>query len=177
MTAKPATGVDDATLIELGRLQLQLAGNPKTRKQALKLVKEINPSFVMPADIAQVELTETVDQRFAERDANDAAKETKANLERSRKGLLDGTLIEGRKYTEDDVKKIDAFMEANGYTNYEHAALIYAAQQPAARTADMPAAPVWELPKVKNPFNTTEVNNAARAKAFDAIRELRQGTR
>src|SRR5260221_14599674 len=100
--------VDDATLIELGKLQLQLAGNPKTRKQALKLVKEINPSFVMPADIAQVELTETVDQRFAERDANDAAKETKANLERSRKGLPDGTLIEGRKYTEDDVKKIDA---------------------------------------------------------------------
>src|SRR5260370_11043962 len=163
MTAKPATGVDDATLIELGKLQLQLAGNPKPRKQALKLVKEINPSFVMPADIAQVELTETVDQRFAERDANEAAKETKANLERSRKGLLDGTLIEGRKYSEDDVKKIDAFMEAIGYTNYEHAALIYAAHEPAARTADMPAAPGWDLPNGKNPFNTNQTTTPTRS--------------
>lgn len=176
MAAKPA--VDNDTLIELGKLSLQLAGNPKTRKAYLKQVQEVNPTFVLPPDIATQELSATIDQRFAERDTQERTKEVKTKLERERKGLLDGTLLAGRKFSEDDVKKIDEFMTENGYTNYEHAAVIYGAQQePAQGAHDLPPTPAWEMPKIKNPFDTTAVNANARAKAFEAIRELRQGAR
>lgn len=166
---------DDATLIELGRTMLAVSQNPKTRKQVLKATKETFPTFAMPADLAAEEIEAKVDDKFATRDAEAASTAARARLESARAGLIDGSLIPGRKFAEDDVKKIEKLMETKGIADYESAAIVYGSTQtPADSVPPIETSGTWEMPRPEglNLFNTTQVNERARKSAFAAIREL-----
>ena len=158
---------------ELAEMMLAIGHSPKHRKAVTKALAEVIPGYELPADVRNADVAESVDERFAERDRKDAERETLAKLERQRKGLLDGTLIEGRQYTEEQIKEIEEVMKPRGITDYESGALIYAgSQKPASPTPEIPSRGQWEFPKVKNPFDSTALTMDARKQAFDVINEL-----
>lgn len=166
--------IDPAVAQDLARIALALKDNPKTRKDFLKAVKVVEPNFNLPADVAADDVIATVNDKFAERDRKEATAAVNQRLEKQRKGLLDGTLIEGVKYDDETVKKIETFMQAKGIADYDDGARLYASHQPPpAPTPEIPSAGQWELPKVKNPFDTAALAASAKTKAYDAIRELR----
>lgn len=171
----PATQkqLDPATQAELAQLMLAIAHNPKTRKQVVKQIKEVFPAYVVPDDVAKDDLLGVVKDEFSERDRKAAEKDAKTRLEQQRKGLIDGTLIEGRRYDDKQVKEIEALMESRGVADYETGALIYAgSEKPAGATPEIPTAGQWQMPKVDNPFDSAKIAASARTKAFDAIREI-----
>lgn len=171
--------VDANTLQELGRIALALRDNPKTRKQFLKAVKETHPNFQLPTDIANEDLTQTVESKFAERDQKAEQDRVNARLASQRQGLIDGSLISGRKFDEETVKtKIEPFMQQKGIADYDDGARLYMAHQPPVEPRpEIPTAGQWTLPKVENPFDSAALANAARSRAFDVIRELNAAKR
>src|SRR6516225_9326875 len=86
------------TLLELGRLALRLSRNEKTRRPFLKQVKEVAPNYQLPGDQQvedlRAELKETRDKEETER----KTREVRERLEAQRRGLLDGSLLAGRKF-------------------------------------------------------------------------------
>lgn len=168
---------DQNTLVELGRLLLAMSQNKDTRPTVLKAVKKVDKTFELPDDIVRTDVLETVDSRFAERDAKEAADRIKAKLASDREGLIDGKLLPGRKFSEDDVKKIEGFMEEKGYTDYADAAVLWgSSQKPPEPSPEIPSAGMWEMPKVTNPFDTGSLTRDATKRAYQAIAELRSRT-
>lgn len=158
---------------ELAEMMLAIGHSPKHRKIVTKALAEVIPGYELPPDVRTAEAVETIDDKFAERDRKAAEKEARDKLERQRKGLLDGTLIEGRQFTEEQVKEIEKDMEQRGVADYESGALIYAgSQKPAAATPEIPSRGNWTFPKVDNPFDSTKLASDARKMAFDTINEL-----
>ena len=167
---------DDKTLIELGRLMFSMSQRPETRATVLKAVQKVDPKFQLPADVTARDVTDVIDEKFAERDTEARKHAVKAKLESDRKGLIDGTLLPGRKFDEDGVKKIEMFMQDRGYTDYRDAAILYGADEaPAGAVPEIPSAGVWEMPNVKNPFDSQALAKGATTKAYAAIAELRRG--
>lgn len=164
--------VDQATLIELGKLALQVGHNPKTRRQFFQAVKEIAPERYAAQIDQRVEdqLEEIRREREADKLAREQEKVT-TRLEAARAALLS-------RYSEDDVKKIETdVMQRYGISDYEAAAKLYAADNvPANPRNDPPkTGATWEMPNfeglVKNPVK------AARDMAFSVIDELNRGKR
>lgn len=175
----PPNQLDPAVAQDLARIALELRDNPKTRKTFLNAVKEVRPNFQLPADLATAEIDKRVDDKLSERDLKDAKKENEQRLARQRAGLLDGTLIDGRIFTEEQVKDIEkTIMEPRGIADYESGALIYAgSQKPASPTPEIPSRGTWTLPKVSNPFNTTALRENAFTEAHKVIDELNANRR
>ncbi len=167
---------DQATLIELGRMMLAMSQNKDTRATTLKTLKKVKPEYQLPADVTARDVTEVIEEKFSERDTETRKREVAKKLENDRKGLIEGTLLPGRRFDEDGVKKIETFMQERGYTDYGDAAILYGADEsPAGATPEIPSAGVWEMPKVSNPFDSAGLARNATKKAYAAIAELRSG--
>src|SRR5574337_756029 len=82
--------MDANAVAELASLAKSLADDPKTRKQFLKLTKEVRPDVILP----ELEMENALDSRLAERDEKIKALETSLaeravsdDLESKRDGL------------------------------------------------------------------------------------------
>lgn len=168
---------------DLARLALDLSHNKATRKAFGKLVKEAKPESPHAAAFSDVEIEDKFEAFKAEQEQERIKTQRDAvlahmNLQRSTllTGGADGS---GRKYSEDDVKKIEALMEKKGITDYDDAAVLYAATQPPANskpTAEPPQhGSTWEFPEWAT-FGADPVK-ASRNVAHQVITEFQQRKR
>ena len=163
---------------ELGDLLYELTHDKKTRAKIGRIIKEAKPDSQHAAAFKDIELEdrlEAFERTQEERSIDEARKAAVARMENQRARLLTGGDDgDGRKYSEDDVKQIEALMEKKGIVDYDDGAVLYAAINPQPGPLDNePIAPgaTWEFPEFAK-FKDDPVK-ASREVAFQAIRELR----
>lgn len=167
--------LDPSARDELAALAQQLAENPETRKDFLRMTKKVKPDIPIP----ELELEQTVnravsqaDQRVQQLEAKLREKEAMDTLEKRRHALLEKGLIESK----DDIKAVEKLMLERGITNHETAAEYHKwmkqAATPTSSGYNPNAVKQFDLGRYwKNPAN------AAREEAVKALNELRKPTR
>ena len=161
---------------ELALLARQLAENPKTRKQFLRMTRDARPNMPVPEldieDKANSVLeaanarVEALENKLREKDATD-------ELERRRNSLVEKHLVRNK----DEVAEVEKLMLENGIQNHETAAQYHAWMKQAAtptpstyrgalldKSAQSTLSAYWKNPQ-----------GAARNEAAQAISELRSG--
>lgn len=160
------------TAVAMGQLLQRLAGNPKTRAQTLGLVKQIDPNYRLPADVAIENFkAEQQAEKARERlEASKAQRERRHNQQR--KKLLES-------YDEEHVKKIEERLKKypEGSIDLEEAAKLYAADTEVAAPANRERAErmrhgqYWTFPNL--PGLLENPDKAATDMAYSVIDELR----
>ena len=161
---------------ELRELFLKLAHDKKTRKTIAKAIREIAPDSKHAAAFADVD----VEDKFEafKREQEEAAikrqqDEMLAQMNLKRTRLLNGD-SSGRKYSEDDVKKIEELMTKKGISDYEDGATLYAATLPPVEPNLDNEPPqhgaTWEMPEFAKFGN--DPTKAARDTAHQVIGEF-----
>jgi hypothetical protein len=145
--------IDPAVAQDLSRLMLDLTHNKETRAAIGKIIKKAKPDSPHAAAFADVDIEdkfETFQRAQEEKEIKRQQDQIVARLQSQRQKLLDGD-ESGRKYSEDDVKAIEKLMEKKGYTDYEDAAVLYAATLPPENTKpqNRPTehGATWEFPE------------------------------
>jgi hypothetical protein len=168
--------LDPVVAQDLAQLALSLSHDKKTRKAFGKLVKEARPDTPHAAAFADIE----IEDKFEAFTRAQEEKELKAQQQRvldrmnqQRQRLLDGD-DSGRKYSEDDIKKIEALMEKKGIVDYEDAKILYSATLPPQnqrpeRDVPKPSA-TWDMPEIGKFMNPA----ASRDIAFQVIDEFQR---
>lgn len=150
-------GLDLGTAADLADLFHSLSHNPKTRKIIAKAVKDAAPDSPHAAAFSDVEIEDKFESFREEQTKKETEKQQEAilarmNMQRNRL-LTGGEEGEGRKYSEDDVKKIESLMQKKGITDYDDGAVLYASTLPPddPRPGDKGIPPAhgatWEFPE------------------------------
>lgn len=167
----PRGGMHPQTAIAMGQLMQRLAGNPKTRARALALVKEVDPTYRLPADVAVADL----EARLRAEREQEKQNSTKAQREARYKAQR-GELV--KVYGEDGVKAIeDGVLKKYPHLELEDAAKLYAADtSPATPRGDKRADQFrhgqhWEFPSI--PGLLENPDKAATDMAYAVIDEFR----
>jgi hypothetical protein len=171
-------GLDLATAADLADLFHELSHNPKTRKIIAKAVKDAKPDTPHAQAFSDVDLEdkfESFKSEQQERELKRQQDEVMARMNRQRNALLtggdDGA---GRKYDEEDVKKIESLMQKKGISDYDDGATLYAATLPPVDPrppSDIPAhGATWEFPEFAK--YSVDPNKAARDTAHSVITEF-----
>jgi hypothetical protein len=167
--------LDPSARDELAALAQQLAENPETRKEFLRMTKKVKPDLPIP----ELELEQTVnkavsmaDQRVQQLEAKLRERDAMETLEKRRSALMEKGLIDNK----DDIKAVEKLMLERGITNHETAAEYHKWMKQAAVPTSSGYAPSavkqFDLNRYwKNPAN------AAREEAVKALTELRKPTR
>jgi hypothetical protein len=150
-----APNLTQETQAELTSLFLKLSHNPKTRKMIAKAVKEIEPDSSHAQAFADVEIEDKFEKFRSEQEERDRKRQYDAmmeHLESKRRALLTGGPDgQGRKYSEDDLKKIEDLMQKKGISDYDDGATLYAATLPPVDPSPMSEVPehgaTWEFPE------------------------------
>lgn len=159
------------TVRELAKLNLRLSRGKDTRRDHLKNVKKIDPNYQLPGDQQVADLRLELDEKEEKRNLEAAQKAIKDRLEAQRAGLIDGTLIPGRKFSAEDVKEIeDKIMPKYGIADYEGAAKIYLGDFKPKADAARPGSTTWQFPDI--PGLMDDPARAAREAANKVIDEL-----
>src|SRR5260370_27214216 len=154
-TQRTKRGLDLATAAELGDLLHELTHNKTTRKIIAKAIKDAKPDSPHAAAFSDVDVEDRFDTFKAEQEAKELKRQQDAVLDRmnrQRANLLTGGADGiGRKYAEDDVKKIEALMQQKGISDYDDGATLYAATLPPIDppTNELPPqhGATWEFPE------------------------------
>ena len=167
--------LDPSARDELAALAQQLAENPETRKEFLRMTKKVKPDLPIP----ELELEQTVnravsqaDQRVQQLEAKLRERDAMETLEKRRSALMEKGLIESK----DDIKDVEKLMLERGITNHETAAEYHKWMKQAA----VPTSSGYNPSAVKNfDLNRYWKNpaTAAREEAVKALNELRKPTR
>jgi hypothetical protein len=169
---------DPAVANDLTALFLKLSHNPKTRKIIAKAIKEGAPDSRHAQAFADVD----VDDKFEKFREEQEARETKRqqdelirHMNAKRNSLLvGGPEGDGRKYSEDDIKKIEDLMQKKGIVDYDDGATLYAATLPPVDPNPNYEPPqhgaTWEIPEFAKFGN--DPNKAARDTAHQMIGEF-----
>ena len=163
---------------DLRALFLKLAHNPKTRKSIAKAIKELDPDSPHAAAFADVEVDDKFESFRAEQEAKELKRqqdELMSRMNAKRSALLTGGPDgAGRKYSEDDIKKIEGLMEKKGIVDYEDGAVLYASTLPPvdpSPPSDIPQhGSTWEFPEWAK--FAPDPNKAARDTANSMIGEF-----
>jgi hypothetical protein len=177
--AEAAKPIDPNVAQDLARLALDLSHDKKTRKAFAKIVREAKPDSPHAAAFADVEVEDKFEAFQRAQEEKEIKREQAvivARMNEQRQRLLSGDEAGGRKYSEDDVKKIEALMEKKGLTDYEDAAVLYAATLPPENTKPsnepLPQGATWEMPQFAE--YAKDPNKAARNNAYAVIDEFRR---
>jgi len=160
---------------QLALLMRELSDNPATRKDVLRLTKQLKPDLVIPElDIENTtkSYVDKLEQRLMERDAKDREQDAVRDLEARRNKLMKKGFVQN----EDDIHEVEKIMLEKGITNHESAAEYWQWMKQSATptpTGYNPSAvSKFDLGKYyKNPVG------AARDEASKALQELRQNRR
>jgi len=160
---------------QLALLMRELSDNPATRKDVLRLTKQIKPDLVIPE--LEIESTtksyvEKLEQKLMDREAKDREQDALRDLESRRNRLMKKGLVE----REEDIEEVEKIMLEKGISNHESAAEYWQWMKQSATptpTGYNPSAvSKFDLGKYyKNPVG------AARDEASKALQELRQNKR
>lgn len=150
-------GLDVATAAELGDLLHELThGNKETRALIAKAIKKAKPDSPHANAFTDVELTDQF-ETFKREQEEARIKEQQEALVRQmnakRQKLIEGD-ASGRKYSEDDVKKIEDLMQRKGIVDYDDGAVLYAATLPPVEAKPINPPPsqhgaTWEFPEME----------------------------
>ena len=160
---------------ELAALAQQLADNPATRKDFLRMTKKVKPDLPIP-ELDMEEYTHKAvsqsEQRVQALEAKLRERDAVEELQKRRQSLMKKGLIA----SEDEVKDVEKIMLERGITNHETAAEFHQWMKQAAvpTSSGYNPSPVkqFDLNKYwKNPVN------AARDEAASALRDLRKPQR
>jgi len=168
-----AANLHPNTAAAMGHLLHKLSGNPKTRARTLGLIKELEPGYRLPGDIAVENLRAEIKADLKKERDEDQAKRTKNRLARERKELVD-------ELGEEVVKAIEEGpLKKYPNLNYADAAALHRAESgpvTANSHRDEPkAGRIWEFPDLPGLMANPE--KAATDAAYRVIDELRQGKR
>jgi len=160
---------------QMALLMRELSDNPNTRKEVLRLTKQIKPDLIIPE--LEIESTtksyvENLERKLMERDAKDREQDALRDLEARRTKLMKKGLIQN----ESEIEEVERVMLEKGITNHEAAAEYWQwMKQSAAPTPsgyNPSAVAKFDLGKYyKNPVM------AARDEASKALQELRKNPR
>ena len=160
---------------QLALLMRELSDNPATRKDVLRLTKQLKPDLVIPE--LEIENTtksyiDKLEHRLMERDAKDREQDALRDLESRRSRLMKKGLVE----REEDIHEVEKVMLEKGITNHEAAAEYWnwmkQSATPTPTGYNPSAVSKFDLGKYyKNP------QMAARDEAAKALQELRQNKR
>src|SRR5262252_4014617 len=181
-TSRTKRGLDLATAAELGDLLHELTHDKRGRRGIAKLIKEIKPESAHAQAFADVDIEDRFEDFKREQEEGRLQRESEAinrELARQRNVLLtggaDGT---GRKFSEDQVKEIEALMVTRGIRSYEDGATIYGTINPPV-DPDHDELPrhgaTYQFPSVGNvPFEefAKNPNASSRDMAFSIIDDL-----
>ena len=178
--AESAKLIDANVAQDLARLALDLSHDKKFRGKFGKLIKEAKPDSPHAAAFPDVEIEDKFETFRAEQEAKELKRQQDAVLSRmnaQRAALLTGGEDEsGPKYSEEDVKKIEALMQQKGVTDYDDGRILYAATLPPENPKPNPDIPkhgaTWEFPEWSK-FGKDPVR-AAREVAHDVISEFQR---
>jgi hypothetical protein len=166
---------------DLGDLLYDLTHDEKHRAKVGKLIKEARPDSPHAKAFKDVELEDRLssfEQQQEQRELDTQRKAIVSRMEAQRQHLLDGDDEgRGRKYSEDDIKKIEELMQKKGLTDYEDGAALYSATmpQPGPLDDDPIRGSTWEFPEFAK-FKDDPVK-ASKEVAYDVIREIQQKQR
>lgn len=148
---------------QLAKLATDLANNPKTRKQFVGLVKEIDPSKRFP-DVENDELREEFKRELADRDRKAEADRIKQHQENQRNALKE-------RYDDATIAEIEKMMEKKGIGDYEDGAALYSAITKPEKPSYEPQDHAWSLPNIEiKDFD--KLKQRSRASAYQAIDDL-----
>ena len=176
--------IDDATAAKLGRTFLDLSHGKDSRRDVGTIVRKYMPdspearSFT---DVEQEDRFEAFKREQEDREVQRAKDEAVAKMGAQRSRLLSGgDNGEGRKYSEDDVKAIEALMQKKGIIDYEDGATLYAATLPPESPKPGHGIPevhgsTWEFPEIAK-YGKDPVR-ASRETANQVITELMRARR
>jgi hypothetical protein len=153
-TFRTKRGLDAATASELADLFHELSHDPETRKIIATAVKKKKAGSAHAEAFKDVDLEERIEsfeQKQERKDLERQQQEVVARMNAQRQRLLEGGDT-GRKYSEDDVKKIETLMQKKGITDYDDGAVLYSATLPPEDPQpgkDIPAqhGATWEFPE------------------------------
>ena len=160
---------------ELASLAQQLAENPETREQFLRMTKKVKPDLPIP-ELEMKEYTKRVvnqsEQRVQALEAKLRERDAVEELQKRRQSLMKKGLIAN----ESEVKDVEKIMLERGITNHETAAEFHQwmkqAAEPTPSGYNPSAVKQFDLGKYwKNPAG------AARDEAANALRDLRKPQR
>jgi hypothetical protein len=148
-------GLDLATAADLADLFHELSQHKETRKIVASAVKKLKPDSPHAMAFADIDQADRFEEFRAEQEAKDLKRqqdEVLSRMNRQRASLLTGGEDgQGRKYDEDDVKKIEALMQKKGISDYDDGATLYAATLPPIDrepSSEMPQhGATWEMPE------------------------------
>jgi hypothetical protein len=159
---------------ELAALAQQLADNPETRKEFLKMTKKVKPEIPIPELDIEEKTTMAVnraEQRVQELEAKLKQKDALEELHRRRQAIVKKGLA-----SEDDIEGIEKLMLEKKIADHETAAQYHEWMKQAAEPT-----PSGYNPNVMRKWNldSYRVNpvTAARDEAVKALAELRKPTR
>jgi len=160
---------------QLALLMRELSDNPSTRKDVLRLTKQLKPDLVIPE--LEIENTtksyvDKLEQRLMARDAKDREQDALRDLESRRNRLMKKGLVD----REEDIHEVEKIMLEKGITNHEAAAEYWnwmkQSATPTPTGYNPSAVSKFDLGKYyKNP------QAAARDEAAKALQELRKNSR
>jgi len=164
---------------ELADLFHEMAHDKDGRKEVanwLRKKKPDSPHAAAFADIEQDEKFQAFRKEQEDRELEHQKQEVIARLNKQRSGLLTGGVDgAGRKYSEDDVKKIEDLMSRKGISDYDDGATLYAATLPPVEPGQGGAPPIahgqrWEIPGLKEYAKNPA--KAANDRAHQVVAEL-----
>jgi hypothetical protein len=162
------------TLIELGKLALQMSRNKDTRRDFLKTVKKIAPDYQLPGDQQVEDLRHELEESRLKAEEKARADAVTARLESQRSDLAEGRLIAGKKFTAEQIKEIEEkVMPKYGISDYEGAAKIYLGDNKPPPQVGRPGSTTWTFPDIPGLFE--DPTKAAREAANTVIDELHRG--
>ncbi|NBW08744.1 MAG: hypothetical protein EBR82_12045 [Caulobacteraceae bacterium] len=160
---------------ELAALAQQLAEHPETRKQFLKMTKQLKPELTIPElDIEEYtnKAVSSAEKRVQELESRLRERDAVEELERRRMSLMKKGLIQD----ESDIQNVEKLMLERGITNHETAAEYHQWMKQAAVPTSSSYNP--------SPMNKFDLSNywknpqtAARNEAFKALNDLRKPTK
>ena len=154
-TQRTKRGLDLATASELADLFHELSHNKETRKAVAAAVKKLKPDSPHAQAFSDVDIEDKFDSFRQEQEQRDLKKQQDEMLSRMnarRNALLTGGPDgSGRKYAEDDIKKIEELMQRKGITDYDDGATLFAATLPPLdpRPDELPPqhGSTWDFPE------------------------------
>jgi hypothetical protein len=160
------------TAAAMGELLHRLAGNPKTRAQTLKLVKEVDPNYRLPADVA-------IDDLKAQIAAKDEAdkRQAETNRAQNRRAGQRKKLLDSGDYDEKALKEIEeTVMKKYPALDYDDAVKLYRAEAGPARPSHVrpeqfKQGQIWQFPDIPGLLQNPE--KAAQDAAYSIIDEFR----
>ena len=163
---------------ELAMLARQLADNPATRKQFLRMTKQVKPEMSIP-ELDMEDFTNTKVSAAEERVMGLEAKLRERDAREELQKRRDSLIKKGLARNESDIDEIEKLMLEKGMTNHETAAEYFDWMKQAAEPT--PNSAMGYNPSALSKFDLSKYwknpQMGAREEAASALKELRRNSR